>query len=71
MKREQLLAAIRKWCRKNEVSYVIDTVAGKGSHMRVFIGAEKSTTIKSGELPPGYVDLVLKQLGIPKRDIKR
>jgi hypothetical protein len=37
MKREQLLASIRKWCRK----------------------------------PPGYVDLVLKQLGIPKRDIKR
>lgn len=50
---------------------MIDAVAGKGSHMRVFIGAEKSTTIKSGELPPGYVDLVLKQLGIPKRDIKR
>jgi hypothetical protein len=32
---------------------------------------QASTTIKSGELPPGYVDLVLKQLGIPKKDIRR
>jgi hypothetical protein len=71
MKREQLLMAIRKWCRKNEVPFVIDAVAGKGSHIRVLVGADRSTTIKSGELPPGYIDLVLKQLCIPKRDIKR
>jgi hypothetical protein len=71
MKREQLLAELRRWCRKNGVQFEIDAVSGKGSHMRVFVGTDKSTTIKSGELRRGYVDIVLKQLGIAKRDIKR
>ncbi|HET7851462.1 MAG TPA: hypothetical protein VFK91_01790 [Methyloceanibacter sp.] len=71
MKREQLLSAIRKWCRKNDATFYSDAIAGKGSHMRVYVGASQSTIIKSGELPPGYVDLVLKQLGIPKNEIKR
>jgi hypothetical protein len=71
MKREQLLSAIRKWCRKNDVAFSSDAVAGKGSHIRVYIGSSRTTIIKSGELPPGYVNLVLKQLGIPKNAIKR
>jgi hypothetical protein len=71
MKREQLLSAIRKWCRKNDTRFFINEVSGKGSHIGVFVGMQASTTIKSGELPPGYVDLVLKQLGIPKKDIRR
>jgi hypothetical protein len=41
---------------------VIET-KGKGSHYRVNLG-EKFTTIKSGELRPGYVNLIKRQLGV-------
>jgi len=70
MKREKLIKGIRRWARDSEVSFEIDEIAGKGSHIRVFVGS-KSTIVKHGELPPSYVDLVLKQLGIPKDEIKR
>jgi hypothetical protein len=70
MKRDRLIKRIRRWTRENEVSFEVDEIAGKGSHIRVFVG-NKSTIVKHGELPPVYVDLVLKQLGIPKDEIKR
>ncbi|WP_413711132.1 hypothetical protein [Rhizobium sp. Rhizsp82] len=36
---------------------------GKGSNYRVTFG-DRFTTIKSGELTPGYVRLIRKQLGV-------
>lgn len=36
---------------------------GKGSHYRVRVG-DRFTTIKSGELKPGYVRLIKNQLGV-------
>ena len=71
MNRERLLSAIRKWCRKNEVRFVADTIGGKGSHIKVYVGTERRTIVKSGELSALYVDMVLKQLGIPRDAIKR
>jgi hypothetical protein len=65
VKREQLFSALRRWCRKNDRSFRVDTVAGKGSHVKVYAGAA-STIVKSGELSPVYVGLVLRQLGLPK-----
>lgn len=65
MKREQLFSALRRWCRKNHRSFLVDTVAGKGSHVKVYVG-DASTVVKSGDLSPIYVGLILKQLGLPK-----
>ena len=65
MSREQLLKAIRKWCRKNGVELIVDKKRGKWSHCIVTVGT-LTTTIKSGILFPSYVRLVLKQLGIPR-----
>ncbi len=65
MKRQQLLSAIRRWCRRNGHTLRIDTVGGKGSHIKVYVDG-KATIVKVGELSPIYVQLVLKQLGIPK-----
>lgn len=65
MKREQLLSALRRWCRCNGRSLRIDTVAGKGSHIKVYVDG-KATIVKDGELSPIYTQLILKQLGIPK-----
>jgi hypothetical protein len=38
---------------------------GKGSHVRLTVNG-RTTTIKSGELSPAYVALLLKQLGLPR-----
>ena len=65
MKRERFLSGLRHWCRKNGISFRIDTIAGKGSHVKVYAG-ERATIVKQGELSPIYVQLVLKQLGLPK-----
>jgi len=43
----------------------VDTVAGKGSHVKVYVDAA-STIVKSGDLSPIYVGVVLKQLRLPK-----
>ena len=56
MKREQLLSALRRWCRRNGRALRVDTVAGKGSHIKVYVGG-KATIVKSGELSPVYVQL--------------
>ena len=68
MKREQLLSALRRWCRKNGRSFEVDVVGGKGSHIKVYID-RVGTIVKDGELSPLYVQLVLKQLGLPKDEI--
>ena len=71
MKRELLLSAIRRWCRKNGVAVRVSVVGGKGTHMRVYVGSDRVTTVKSGDLSPIYVGLVLKQLDIPGEAIRR
>ena len=68
MKREQLFSALRRWCRKNGRTFRVDTVAGKGSHVKVYVD-KAATIVKSGDLSPIYVGVVLKQLGLPKNSI--
>ncbi|ORE89762.1 hypothetical protein [Aurantimonas sp. 22II-16-19i] len=63
MKREALIRELRKRARKEDVAFEVFEVAGKGSHYRIRYG-DRVTTLKSGELPPGYVALIKKQLGI-------
>ncbi len=63
MKREQLLKDLRKLARKHGHDLTIVTNRGKGSHIRVTYDG-RTTTIKDGELTPGYVRLVKRQLGI-------
>lgn len=63
MTREQLLQELRKIARKSEKELTIMTNRGKGSHYRVTYDG-RMTTIKSGELTPGYVRLIKEQLGI-------
>jgi hypothetical protein len=43
----------------------VDYTMGKGSHARITVD-DRTTTIKSGELSPAYIALLLKQLGIPR-----
>jgi hypothetical protein len=70
MKRERLISAIRRWCRKNGVDFAIDVEGGKGSHYKVTVGG-KWTIVQSGEIRSHQIDTILRQLGIPKKGIRR
>lgn len=63
MKREALIRELRKLAGKSSKNFEILPGQGKGSHYQVRFG-DRKTTIKSGELRPGYVALIKKQLGI-------
>lgn len=63
MKREQFLRELRKIAKKEGKTLTIFENKGKGSHYRVTLDG-RTTTVKSGELTPGYVRLVKEQLGI-------
>ena len=63
MKREALLRELKAFARRQNKPFEVFTDKGKGSHYRVCFDG-KMTTIKSGELTPGYVRLIKKQLGI-------
>jgi hypothetical protein len=54
---------VRKLARARNVELEISKGSGKGSHYKVIFGG-RATTLKSGEMTPGYVRLVKKQLGV-------
>jgi len=64
VKRDRFLSQLRRYCRKNRLTLRIDQNRGKGSHITVEVGSRR-TIVKSGELRPGYIALLLKQLGVP------
>lgn len=63
MTREQVLQELRKLARAKDVQFEIMKGAGKGSHYKVVFNG-RATTLKAGEMTPGYVRLVKKQLGL-------
>ena len=63
MTREALIRELRKWARKNGVHFEVIEDRGKGAHCRVELWS-RNTIIKSGELRPGYVALIKRQLGV-------
>jgi hypothetical protein len=64
MKREQFVARLRRYCRKNGLTFAVDYELGKGSHAAVFAG-DRRTIVKSGEITPKEMRNMLKQLGLP------
>lgn len=63
MTRDQLLRILRKECKSRGWVLEIDKKLGKGSHYRISANGLK-TTVKSGELSPGYCELIREQLGL-------
>lgn len=68
MNREQVRRRIRKWCKENGTAYDYNAKEGDGSHGMIYVG-ELKTTAKHGEWSKLYLEVVLKQLGIPKDEI--
>lgn len=62
MNREQLIRALRRYARKRNIPFRVDTRKGNGSHYIVEVGSER-TTLQS-DLNPGRIERALKQLKI-------
>ncbi len=65
MKRAQFVRRIRKYCRNHGLDVSVDAARGKGSHVTVRV-ADRRTIVKDGELAPWYIQMVLRQLGLPE-----
>ncbi|MFI4966296.1 MAG: hypothetical protein ACHP9T_13125 [Caulobacterales bacterium] len=69
MNRDQLLRALRRYCRANGLEAPRFVARhGRGGHGRIFIG-EVFTTIPWGELKAPTREGILRQLGLPKDSI--
>ena len=67
MNREDLIRALRKYCRKNGIRFELDTKRGKGAHYLVIVG-DRRTTLQSN-MSAHIIRLALKQLGISPEDL--
>ena len=57
----------RAYAGKTGQEFHFDPRHGKGSHGTVFLG-DRMTTVKRGELGPGLLASMLRDLGIDRRD---
>ena len=65
MKRDQFMRRLRRHCRKHGLTVSVDAARGKGSHVTLRV-AGRRTIVKDGELAPGYIRMLLRQLGLPE-----
>lgn len=65
MNGKQFIRQAREWAKAHGQTVVVDSERGKGGHQLVRIGANK-TFVKTGEIGPGLLHAMLKQLAIPK-----
>lgn len=67
MNGKQFKKAVRALAKRTGALYREEN-RGKGSHERVYYG-HKFTTVKHGEIGPGLLAAMCRQLGINKRDL--
>ncbi|WP_419554358.1 type II toxin-antitoxin system HicA family toxin [Candidatus Poriferisodalis sp.] len=56
---------LRRYARKRPMQIDYRPDRGKGSHARTWLG-DRATTLSKGELQPGKLRAMLRQLGIDK-----
>lgn len=67
MNRDDLIRALRRYCRKRDVFFEVETRRGKGGHYLVAVG-DRRTTVQSS-LDPNKIRTILKQLGVDPADL--
>jgi mRNA interferase HicA len=65
MNGKEFIRRARRWAKAYGVELVVDASRGKGGHQQVR-GPGGLTHVKTGEIGPGLLQIMLKQLGIPK-----
>lgn len=61
----EFIRRARKWAKANGVELTVDASRGKGGHQQVRTPFGL-THVKTGEIGPGLLHAMLRQLGIPK-----
>lgn len=67
MNRDDLIRALRRYCRKRDIPFEVETRRGKGGHWLVTVGSTR-TTVQSS-LDPNKIRTILKQLGVDPADL--
>lgn len=62
---QEFLRRLRRYARKHDLPFVYEPSRGKGSHAMVYLG-DRMTTLSKGEIPPGRLRAMLRQLDIDK-----
>ena len=67
MNRDDLIRALRHYCRKRGVPFEVNTARGRGSHYRVSVG--QRWTIVQTKLDPHNIRTILKQLDVDPAEL--
>jgi predicted RNA binding protein YcfA (HicA-like mRNA interferase family) len=67
MNGKEFIKRVKRLARDRSIPFE-ETRQGKGSHSRVYYG-RNLTTVKQGEIGPGLLNEMCKQLGITKKDL--
>ena len=67
MNGDEFIKKVKKHGKMNNVAVRFDCKQGKGRHGTLYYG-DRKTTVKHGEIGPGLLAALLKQLGIQKED---
>lgn len=68
MDRDEFLKRLKRFAKKHRIDCDFDPKRGVGSHGTVFLG-DRKTIVPHGELAPGTLAAILRQLGITKNDL--
>jgi hypothetical protein len=68
MNGREFIRRIKKLARRTGAPVRVVDDGGKGSHKALWYGARR-TTVKHGEISPGLLHDMLKQLGLRKEDL--
>jgi mRNA interferase HicA len=64
----EFVKRIRKIARTRGIEFRMDPKRGKGSHRTLYFG-ERKTTVKKGEIGPGLLSEMIRQLGLRSSDL--
>jgi hypothetical protein len=67
MNRDDLIRALRRYCRKRNLRFELDTRRGKGAHYLVVVGDRR--TILQSNMSAHIIRLALKQLNVNHEDL--
>ena len=67
MNGREFVRRARGYAKRTDKAFRFDARRGKGSHGLLYVG-DRRTVVKHGELKPGTLRNMLKQLEIPRED---
>jgi len=67
MNGREFVRRARGYAKRTNQAFRFDARRGKGSHGVLHVG-DRRTVVKHGELKPGTLQSMFRQLGIPKED---